>query len=80
MIPNKLISRQEILGGMRGGPAQLHYDWVSCPVKEATDDCYAPLVAGCLEGIASPSPTLTPFFPNSLSIILGYRSVVLCYG
>ena len=72
MIPNKLISHQEILGGMRGRSAQLHPDLVPFSAPETTGDCYAPLVAGCLEGIASSLVTLTPFCPNVLPGFLDY--------
>ena len=80
MIPNKLISRQEILGGMRGRPAQPHPDLVSGTVLEATDDCYVPLVAGCLASITPPPLTLTPLCPNYLYVSLDYRSVSPYYG
>ena len=72
MIPNKLISHQEILGGMRGRSAQLHSDWVPFSAPETTGDCYAPLVTGCLEGIASSSVTSTPSCPNILPGLLDY--------
>ena len=79
MIPNKLISHQEILGGMRGRPAQLHPDLVPLSTPGTTGDGYAPLVAGCLDGVASPSLTLTPLIPNFLSVILDYGSVIPHY-
>lgn len=80
MIPNKLISRQEILGGVHGRPAQQHPDLLPFPVPEATDDCYAPLVAACLEGVGSPSLTLTPLHLSFLSGFLDYGSVMPYYG
>ena len=80
MIPNKLISHQEILGGVRGKPAQLHPDLVPFSTRETTGDCDASLVTGYLESVASPYLASTPFCPSILPAILDYHSAVPYYG
>ena len=80
MIPNKLISRQEILGGVHSRPAQQHPDLLPFPVPEATDDYCAPLVAAYLEGVVPPSLALMPFHLRFLSGFLDCGSVMPYYG